>query len=144
MNRRPALAPLLGLVIAAAGCGGADPEEFSKQYAGATAPLETVFAEIGDLGPEAAGAEYAAIAADFDDVKERLAALEAPDGAQEELDALVTALGEYAEQVRQIGKAAKADDLDALDTAVAGLAAVGDSWLEAEEQLIIAVGAAAS
>ena len=144
MNRRVPIAPLLALALAAAGCGGADPDEFTERYAGATAPLETIFTDIGDLEPEAAGAEYDAIAADFDDVKERLAALEAPDGAQDELEAVVTALGGYAEKVRQLANAAKADDLDALDTAVKGLESAGDSWLGAEEQLIIAVAAAES
>jgi hypothetical protein len=143
MSMRSTSAALLALAIAAAGCGGGgDPDEFTGQYAEATAPLAQAFEDIEDLDPESPGTEHAAIAAAFDGVKDRIAALEPPDGAEDEIEALVAAVGDYAEQLRQIGDAITRDDPEALDAAVEALGTVDDDWNDAEEQLFIAVATA--
>src|SRR5215218_4650505 len=106
MKKTPLIAPLLALAIAAAGCGNSDSNQFIEGYNDATAPLQKLTTDPGSAvgGGAGAGAKLNQLADGLDDVQTKLDGLEPPDDAQDELDAMVKALGETADQVRAIAK----------------------------------------
>src|SRR5215213_9516523 len=114
MKKTPLIAPLLALAIAAAGCGNSDSNDFIEGYNQATAPLQKLTTDLGSAvgGGAGANAKLNQLADGLDDVQTKVADLEPPDGAQEELDAMLKALGNTADQVRAIGKSAKSGDVD--------------------------------
>jgi ABC-type transporter Mla subunit MlaD len=141
MPRKLIIAPLVALAIAAAGCGGSDSDEFIESYNEATAPLQELTSELGSAAGGGAGAEKQLnqMADGLDDVGNKLAALEPPDDAQDELDAMVGALEDTTAQVREIAKAAKSGDVEALTAAATELSNSGTALAEAETKLKTAV-----
>ena len=71
----------------------------------------------------------------LDDVRTKLADLEPPEGAQDELDAMLSALDDTAEQVREIAKAAKSGDVQELTAAATKLGTTGQALADAETKL---------
>ena len=142
MHKRLTIAaPLVALVIAVAGCGGSDSDEFVESYNAATAPLQELTSDLGAAVGGGAGAEKQLnqMADELAEVRTKLADLEPPDGAQDELDAMLTALEDTADQVREIAKAAKSGDVEALTAAATELSSTGTALAEAETKLKTAV-----
>jgi ABC-type transporter Mla subunit MlaD len=140
-NKLTIAAPLVALVIAVAGCGGSDSNEFIESYNETTAPLQELTTELGSAAGGGAGAEKQLnqMADGLDDVRTKLTALEPPDGAQDELDAMVSALDDTANQVREIAKSAKSGDVEALTAAATELGTTGQALADAETKLKTAV-----
>src|ERR687897_2225081 len=92
------------VLLLAVGCGGAGPS-FTEDYNDAVTPI----AELGDgLGtrPE----NYDRLADRARETRRNLARLEAPEGAAEELDALVAGLDDVTTSLMGVARAARSDD----------------------------------
>ena len=135
------LASVLALVIAAAGCGGNDNNDFIESYNQTTAPLQELTTELGSATGGGANAEKQLnqMADGLAEVRTKLANLEPPEDAQDELDAMVAALKDTADQVREIAKSAKSGDVEALTSAATELAETGQQLADAEQKLKAAV-----
>jgi ABC-type transporter Mla subunit MlaD len=141
MNKSLLIAPLLALAIAAAGCGNSDSNEFIEGYNDATAPLQKLTTDLGSAvgGGAGANAKLTQLADGLDDVQTKLADLDPPEGAQDELDAMLKALDNTADQVREIAKSAKSGDVEALTAAATKLQTTGNELVTAENNLKTAV-----
>jgi ABC-type transporter Mla subunit MlaD len=141
MKKTLPLASVLALVIAAAGCGGSDSNDFIESYNQTTAPLQELTTELGSAAGGGANAEKQLnqMADELADVRTKLAALDPPEDAQDELDAMVAALQDTADQVREIAKSAKSGDVEALTSAATELANTGQALADAEQKLKTAV-----
>jgi uncharacterized protein YoxC len=141
MNRKLTLAALLTLAIAAAGCGNSDSNEFIEGYNEATAPLQELTTGLGSAtsGGAAAEAKLNELADGLEDVKVKIADLEPPDGAQDEVDAMLTAVDDMTAQVREIAKSAKSRDVKALTAAATELQTTATALGTAEADLKAAV-----
>ena len=132
------LAPVVALLIAAAGCGGSDDNDFIEGYNSATKPLTELTAGLGSGTPTAAGLNQ--MADGLADARTRLAALEAPEGAQDELDAMLASIDQSTAQVPTMANAVKAKDVQQLTEATQEFSASGTELVQAEEALRAAVG----
>jgi hypothetical protein len=132
------LAPVLALALAlaGAGCGNSDENDFIDGYNAATAPLMQLMTDVSG-SPTKDSLDQ--MATGLEDVKKRLAALEPPDDAQDELDGMLAAIDAGAADVRKMAKAAKAGDVDKLTAATQEFSAEGAKLVEAEEALRKAV-----
>jgi len=141
MNKKLFIAPLLALAIAAAGCGNSDSNEFIEGYNEATAPLQELTTNLGSAAGGGAGAQAKLneLADGLEDVKAKLADLEPPDGAQDELDAMLKAVDDMTGQVRDIAKSAKSGDVEALTAAATDLQTTATALGTAETNLKAAV-----
>ncbi len=131
------LAPVLALALAGAGCGSGEENDFIEDYNAATTPLTELTTELGSGAPtqESLGK----MADGLEDVKVRLAELDPPDDAQDELDRMLTALEENTAGVRKMAKAVKANDIERMTTATQEFSAKGAELVEAEQALRAAV-----
>ena len=127
----------MALVLAAAGCGGSDDNDFVEGYNAATQPLAELTAGLSSGQPTADSLNQ--MADGLADVKTKLAALEAPDGAQDELDAMLASIDESTAQVRTMAKAVKSQDVEQLTQATQEFSASGTELVQAEEALRAAV-----
>ena len=75
----------------------------------------------------------------LEDVRAKLAELEAPDGAQDELDRMLASLEANTAQVRKMAKAVKSDDIEQLTAATQEFSTKGAELVEAEQALRTAV-----
>jgi hypothetical protein len=132
------IAPVLALVLAGAGCGGGgDDNDFVEGYNAATAPLAKL---SGDLSGSPSKDSLTKVADGLDEVGARLVALEAPDGAQDELDRMVAAIDSNSKQVRVLAKAIGSGDIDKLSAATKDYSSAGSELVAAEQALREAVG----
>jgi hypothetical protein len=136
-SRKLLLAPVVALVVAAAGCGGSDSNDFVESYNAATKPLTELTAGLSSGEPSADSLNQ--MADGLADVKTKLAALDAPEGAQDELDAMLTSIDESTAQVRTMAKAVKSQDVEQLTQATQEFSASGTELVQAEEALRAAV-----
>jgi aminoglycoside phosphotransferase family enzyme len=138
MTNRFLLAPFVALVLfAAAGCGGSDSNDFVEGYNSATQPLAELTAGLSSGEPTANSLNQ--MADGLADVKTKLAALEPPEGAQDELDAMLASIDESTAQVRTMAKAVKSQDVEQLTQATQEFSASGTELVQAEEALRAAV-----
>jgi len=136
-SRKLLLAPVVALVVAAAGCGGSDSNDFVESYNAATKPLTELTAGLSSGEPSADSLNQ--MADGLADVKTKLAALDAPEGAQDELDAMLASIDESTAQVRTMAKAVKSQDVEQLTQATQEFSASGTELVQAEEALRAAV-----
>ena len=101
-TRKLFLAPVLAVALAGAGCGSSEDNDFIESYNAATQPLT----ELTDEHLRLSRTERASskMATGLDDVKAKLAALDAPDDAQDELDALVASIDDEHRRGAQDGQ----------------------------------------
>lgn len=135
---RVLLAPVVALTLAGAGCGGDDGQgEFIDGYNQATAPLSQLSTDVeGSAGTQA---RLTKVADQLDDVQSRLARLEPPPDARDELDRMLAAIASNAKQVRALARAIKTNDVDKLTAATRRYSSAGDELVEAEQALRTAV-----
>jgi len=137
-SQRLFLAPvLLAVALAGAGCGSSDENGFVDGYNQATAPLRELSNDFGS--GKQAQQRLENVADKLDDVQSRLARLEPPDGARDELDRMVAAIDDNSEQVRALAKAVKSGSVDRLTAATKRYSKVGDELVKAEQALRDAV-----
>jgi hypothetical protein len=139
-SRKLILAPVVvALALAGAGCGGSgDENTFIDGYNAATEPLTKLMTDLGSGQPSQDS--LTKVADGLDDVGARLGKLEAPDGAQDELDRMLAAIKSSSEQVRALAKAVKSGDVDKLTAASEEYSSAGTELVAAEEALRNAVG----
>ena len=89
-SRKLLLAPVVTLLVAAAGCGGSESDDFVEGYNAATKPLAELTTGLGSAEPSADSLNQ--MADGLAGVKTELAALDAPEGAQDELDAMLASI----------------------------------------------------
>ena len=109
------LAPVLALALAGAGCGSGDNNDFVDGYNQATAPLQDLSNDFGS--GKQAQQRLVSVADKLDEVRSRLATLEPPDGARDELDRMLAALEANSQQVRALAQAVKTGSVDKLTAA---------------------------
>lgn len=136
-SRKLLLAPVVALLVAAAGCGGGESDDFVEGYNAATRPLTELTAGLSSGQPTAESLDQ--MADGLADAKTRLAALDAPDGAQDELDAMLASIDESTADVRKMAKAVKSQDVQQLTQATQDFSAAGTELVQAEEALRAAV-----
>ena len=130
------LAPVLAVALAAAGCGGSDQNDFIEGYNAATAPLTQLTTDVSGT-PDQQSLDK--MADGLEDVQAKLAELEAPDGAQDELDTMLASLEANTAEVRKLAKAVKAGDVEQLSAATQSFSAEGAKLVAAEQALRAAV-----
>ena len=135
-TRTLVLVPVLALALAGAGCGDSEQNDFVEGYNAATAPLTEL---TTDLSGSPSPASLNQMADGLEDVKARLAELDPPDDAQDELDRMLTAIDANTEQVRKMAKAVKSQDVEKLTAASQEFSAKGTQLVEAEQALRTAV-----
>ena len=131
------LAPALAVALALAGCGGSDNNDFVDGYNQATAPLQNLSNDFGS--GKQAQQRLVGVADKLDEVQSRLAQLEPPDGARDELDRMLAAIEQNSQQVRALAKAVKTGSVDKLTAATKKYSEAGDELVEAEQALRQAV-----
>jgi hypothetical protein len=135
-TRKLFLIPAVAIALAAAGCGNSDENDFIDSYNAATKPLTELTTSISASPDEQS---LTKMADGLEDVKGKLAALDAPGDAQDELDALVAAIDSNTAEVRKMAKAVKSQDVEQLTAAAESFSTEGQKLVEAEEALRQAV-----
>jgi hypothetical protein len=135
-TRKLFLLPALAIALAAAGCGNSEENNFIEDYNAATQPLTELATGISGSPDEQS---LDKMATGLDDVKTKLSGLDAPDDAQDELDALVAAIDANTAEVRKMAKAVKSQDVEALTAAAQSFSTEGQKLVQAEEALRQAV-----
>jgi aminoglycoside phosphotransferase family enzyme len=130
------LAPVLALALAGAGCGSSEENDFIESYNAATAPLTELSTDLSGA-PDQQSLDK--MADGLADVQAELGALDPPDDAQDELDALVASIESNTAQVRKMAKAVKANDVEQLTAATQKFSTEGAKLVQAEEALRAAV-----
>jgi hypothetical protein len=130
------LLPALAIALAGAGCGNSDNNDFIDSYNEATAPLTELQTSLSGAPDELS---LDKMADGLEDVKGKLANLDAPDDAQDELDALVAAIETNTAEVRKMSDAVKSKDVEELSAAAQSFSTQGQKLVEAEENLRKAV-----
>ena len=131
------LAPAIALALAtAAGCGSSEDNDFIESYNAATAPLTQLTTSISGAPDEQS---LDKMASGLEDVKGKLAALDPPDDAQDELDALVASIEANTAEVRKMSKAVKSQDVEKLSAVAQSFSSEGQKLVAAEEALRAAV-----
>jgi hypothetical protein len=92
------------VLLAIAGCGGGD-DSFTQDFNRAVTPISRLGGDPG-AQPE----NYDQLARRTRRTRENLARLDAPDGAQDELDALVAGLDEVTRSLVRVARATKSKD----------------------------------
>jgi aminoglycoside phosphotransferase family enzyme len=128
------LGPVLALAIA--GCGNSEQNDFVDGYNTATAPLTQLTTSLSGAPSEES---LDKMADGLEDVRTKLAELDAPDGAQDELDRMLASLEANTAQVRKMSKAVKSEDIEQLTAATQEFSTKGAELVQAEEALRKAV-----
>src|SRR5918996_6653072 len=119
MIRARAAVVLLLLGLVAAGCGESDESanQFRDDYNDAIGPLNPVNSRIQEAGEDAGRMSGPQISREFDRIADsadrtrfELSNLEPPEGAQDELDALVAAIDDGIRDLRAIARAARQEN----------------------------------
>jgi len=102
--RLPSAAALL-VLLAVAGCGG-DDSTFTQDYNRAVRPLSRLGEHIGTKP-----SSFDALARRTHETRNNLSKLDTPDGAQDEMKALLKGLDEVTADLRGVAKAARGNDV---------------------------------
>jgi outer membrane murein-binding lipoprotein Lpp len=104
----PAVA--LGLFLAA--CG--ESQQFTDDFNEAQKPLEQLLADVSSSAGTPDAAKMNKLADGLDDTAAKIAELEPPDGAQDELDTFVKQVNASADSMREVGDAVESKDVEAM------------------------------
>ena len=107
--KKPLMIAMAALALAAAGCASSEDESFKQDFNAAQAPLEKL---ITDSAGASDPASMGKIADGLEDTAKKMAALDAPDDAQDELDAFVKEVNASAASMRDAQKAMEDQDLE--------------------------------
>jgi len=135
MNRIVIIAATLAL--AAAGCGAdAEQEDFKKEFNAAQQPLEKLLTDsAGASDPASMGK----IADGLENTATKMAALEPPEEAQDELDAFVKEVNASADSMREAQKAMEDQDLEKMTSILTELQKHMTAVGEAQQKLATVV-----
>ncbi len=100
---------VVAFALAVAGCAGSEDESFKQDFNAAQAPLEKL---LTDTSGASDPAQMGKIADGLEDTAKKMAALEAPDDAKDELDAFVKEVNASAASMREAQKAMEDQDLE--------------------------------
>ena len=148
MIRARAAVVLLLLGLVAAGCGESDESanQFRDDYNDAIGPLNAVNSRIQEAGEDAGRMSGPQISREFDRIADsadrtrfELSNLEPPEGAQDELDALVAAIDDGIRDLRAIARAARQENQQRFQDATVALSESGEEISRAETELKDAV-----
>ncbi|HEX6023753.1 MAG TPA: hypothetical protein VFZ00_17305 [Solirubrobacter sp.] len=118
MNKR-IIATVAALGLAIAGCGSSEDESFKRDFNAAQAPLEKLLSESGSAASDPA--QMGKIADGLSDTAKKMEALDAPDDAQDELDAFVKEVNASADTMREAQKAMEDKDLEKMTSILTDL-----------------------
>jgi hypothetical protein len=106
------------LALAGAGCASSEDESFKQDFNEAQAPLEKLLTDsAGASDPASMGK----IADGLEDTAAKMEALDAPDDAQDELDAFVKEVNASADTMREAQKAMEDKDLEKMSSILTDL-----------------------
>jgi hypothetical protein len=106
------------LALAAAGCASSEDESFKQDFNAAQAPLEKLLTDsAGASDPASMGK----IADGLEDTATKMAALDAPEDAQDELDTFVKEVNASADTMREAQKAMEDQDLEKMTSILTDL-----------------------
>ena len=125
------------LALAVAGCGAdAEQESFKQDFNEAQAPLEKLLTDsAGASDPASMGK----IADGLDEAATKMAALEPPEEAQDELDTFVKEVNASADTMREAQKAMEDKDLEKMTSILTDLQARMTAVGEAQQKLATVV-----
>jgi hypothetical protein len=104
--------------LAAAGCASSEDESFKQDFNEAQAPLEKLLTDsAGASDPASMGK----IADGLEDTASKMAALDAPEDAQDELDTFVKEVNASADTMREAQKAMEDQDLEKMTSILTDL-----------------------
>ena len=132
MQLRSAAALLV--LLAVAGCGG-DDSSFTRDYNRAVRPLSRLGQHIGTKP-----SSFDRLAAGTAATRRNLAKLDAPDGAKDELQVMLTRLDDVTADLRRVATAARGHDPVKQRRAARDLVRSSNSVQQAETRLKAAVG----
>ena len=121
------------VLLLAVGCGGSDAS-FTENYNEAVTPISELRGKLGTQ-PE----NYDRLAERTRRTRRNLARLEAPEGAGDELDALVAGLGDVSDSLQGVARAARSEDPVRERRAARRLERSNDEFRRAENALRRAV-----
>jgi hypothetical protein len=148
MIRARAASVLLLVGLVGAGCGESDDtaSQFRDDYNDAIGPLNAVNSSIEEAGEDISSKSGPQISREFDRIAEsadrtrfELSNLEPPEGAQDELDALVAAIDDGIDDLRAVARAAKQENQQRYVDATEALSESGEEISRAEMELKDAV-----
>jgi hypothetical protein len=131
MQLRSAAAVLV--LLALAGCGG-DESTFSQDYNRAVRPLSRLGDHVGTQP-----SSFEALARRTHETRQNLAKLEAPEGARDEMSALLARLDTVTADLRGVAKAARGGDVVKQRRAAKALVRSSNAVEQAETRLKRAV-----
>ena len=106
------------LALAGAGCASSEDESFKQDFNEAQAPLEKLLTDsAGASDPASMGK----IADGLEDTATKIAALDAPEDAQDELDTFVKEVNASADTMREAQKAMEDKDLEKMTSILTDL-----------------------
>ena len=130
--RLPSAATLL-VLLAVAGCGG-DESTFSQDYNRAVRPLSRLGEHVGTKP-----SSFDALARGTRKTRDNLAKLDPPNGAEDEMKALLRRLDEVTGDLRGVAKAARGHDFVRQRRAASDLVRSSNAVEQAEKRLKRAV-----
>ena len=92
------------VALLAAGCG-TEGQEFTEDFNAAQRPLQRLLADVSASAGAPDSSKMNRLADGLDDTAARIAALDAPDDAKDEVDAFVKEVNASADSMRDVGKA---------------------------------------
>ena len=134
--KKPLMITVAALALAVAGCASSEDESFKQDFNAAQAPLESSSTDsAGASDPASMGK----IADGLDDTAKKMAALDAPDDAQDELDTFVKEVNASADSMRDAQKAMEDQDLEKMTTILTELQKHMTAVGEAQQKLATVV-----
>jgi hypothetical protein len=143
-TRNAAIAALvLAVAMPVAACGGGDDaESFKEDYNALSKNLQSINTELGNANPSSPtelADQLDKVADKADEASKKLADLNPPDDAQDELDNLVKQVDNGVDAIRNVADAARKNDLSALQQSITKLSSTGQDITDAENKLAKAV-----
>ncbi len=134
--KKPIIITVAALALAFAGCASSEDESFKQDFNAAQEPLNKLLTDsAGASDPASMGK----IADGLDDTAKKMAALDAPDDAKDELDTFVKEVNASADTMRDAQKAMEDQDLQKMTTILTELQKHMTAVGEAQQKLATVV-----
>jgi flagellar hook-basal body complex protein FliE len=134
--KKPIVIMVAALALALAGCASSEDESFKQDFNAAQEPLNKLLTDsAGASDPASMGK----IADGLDDTAKKMAALDAPDDAKDELDTFVKEVNASADTMREAQKAMEDQDLEKMTTILTELQKHMTAVGEAQQKLATVV-----